>query len=104
AIGIAARWLENRTGNQTYITTTQPKDGSNAISTAAGLIVRADSRLRLALIVPSGCAIAVMPTNELSWMSDIAPFTVAMTGAPSLSWTVVGVPLRVLIVSMLPFT
>jgi hypothetical protein len=37
-------------------------------------------------------------------MSDIDPFTVAMTAAPSLSCTVVGVPLRALIVSVLPFT
>ena len=33
----------------------------------------------------AGCAVAVIPTNELSLMSDIVPFSTAMTGASSLS-------------------
>jgi len=33
----------------------------------------------------AGCAVAVIPTNELSLMSDIVPFLTAMTGASSLS-------------------
>jgi hypothetical protein len=48
-----------------------------------------------ALIVPSGCAIAVIPTKVLPFISDIAPFVTATTGAPSLSLTVVSLPLRV---------
>jgi len=44
------------------------------------------------------------PTNELSLMSDIAPFSTATTGASPLSCTVDDVPFRALIASALPFT
>ena len=52
--------------------------------------------------MPSGCAIAVMPTKVLLFISDIAPFVTATTGAPALSVTVVSLPLRVWTVRLLP--
>src|SRR6186997_2072526 len=45
---------------------------------------------------------AVMPTNVLSFMSDIAPLVTAMIGAPSLSGTLASLPLFVAIARVLP--